>query len=500
MLLSFLSPAISQTKSDLNYQADFIKVNKAIAPGAERLIGNVRIEEQSAVMYCDSAYSYQNKNFDAYGSIRIVPKSGNTTLTGRYLHYDAAQRIANITGNVVLVDDSTTLVTQTAFYDMKTSIATYPTRGVTVSGKNRLVSDQGAYNKLRKIFYFKRNVVVTNPDMVIHTDTMNYNSNTEIVEFISATRMLIKKKDSIYCERGWYDSKKDISLFRQNAWIKSDGKVIRGDTLYYENLTGLGKGYGNVEMIDTTSKTILKGNFATFDRVKNSGLVTKRALMIKIEGKDSLYLHADTLYRGIYAENPDTLHPERFDTVNYIKAFHHVKFFRTDLAGKSDSLYYSSKDSTFQFMGSPVLWTGDSQLKADLIHLLLVNKKIDKMKLFNSAIIISREDSIRFNQIRGRTMTGYFANNQMQKMIVKGNGQILFIARDGEKLMGVNKAESSDISILFKNGKLHRFTPIGTVVGSFHPPLELSGDDIKLKDFVWYDDIRPYSWRDVFDW
>ncbi len=577
-LLVFNFSASAQ-KQHINYKANLIEYDKKIALDANRLIGNVVFIDRSATMYCDSAYFYNNtEDIDAFGNIRIVPDKGNTSLTGKILHYIAKDRIANITGNVVLINDSATLKTQSLFYNMNTGISNYPTKGTIESGQNKIVSNQGIYNKYTKQSYFKKDVVVTNPQYVIHTDTMNYNTGTKIVDFMGPTIIVSNENDSIYCEKGWYNTNNDISSFRQNAWLKYSGRIIKGDTLYFEKISGLGKAFGHIETVDTSNNIVVRGNYATYDRNKKSALVTKKAVMIQVDKNDSLYLHADTIFSGVFtvatkkrindavddslalnndttkiiketAENITTTESKRgskkkkskdkdvekkvmalsdetfkaptdtiagnqdssdfvtsVDTFKFVRACHHVKFFRSDLQGKCDSMYYSFKDSTLQFLGSPVLWTGAIQMKAEHITLFTKNNVLERMEMINSAFIINQDDSIRYNQIRGRNMTGYFVKNELHHMFVVGNGQTIYFARDKGSIIGIQKCESTDITLRFKKkGKpekvsLDKITYIKSVAGIFHPPQELTGNDLKLKDFEWLEDDRPKSWLDIFKW
>jgi hypothetical protein len=213
-----------------------------------------------------------------------------------------------------------------------------------------------------------------------------------------------------------------------------------------------------------------------------------------------LYLHADTIFSGVYTELTDSA-TNRVDTFKYVKAYYHVKFFRADLQGKCDSLYYSFKDSSLQFIRKPVLWSDNMQMKGEHVQIYTKNRKIDKMYINSSAFIISQDnDTVQFNQIKGRNIIGYFVNNQLSKMEVKGNGQFLYFAKDGPDLVGINKTESSNINMYFKSNKLSKITPINSVEGAFYPPEELKGNDLFLKDFEWFDKIRPRKWTDIFRW
>jgi hypothetical protein len=147
-----------------------------------------------------------------------------------------------------------------------------------------------------------------------------------------------------------------------------------------------------------------------------------------------------------------------------------------------------------------VLWASNAQLSAEHIKILTKNQRMDKMELTNMSFVITQEDSIRFNQIKGRNMTGYFINNEMYKMLVIGNGQTIYFGKDKGALIGIQKCESSDITLFFKQRKLDKITYKNAVSGVFHPPFELSGNDLLLKDFEWLDKQQPKSWRDVFIW
>ena len=127
-------------------------------------------------------------------------------------------------------------------------------------------------------------------------------------------------------------------------------------------------------------------------------MLTDQALMIQVDDKqDSLYVHADTL-----KSVPDTV-PD----FNIIKAYRHVKLFRDDMQGKCDSLVYSDVDSVFRFFGEPVIWSDENQITAEFISMFIKNQQADHLEMTNDAFIISREDSVKYNQITGRSMIGY---------------------------------------------------------------------------------------------
>jgi hypothetical protein len=114
------------------------------------------------------------------------------------------------------------------------------------------------------------------------------------------------------------------------------------------------------------------------------------------------------------------------------------------------------------------------------------------------AFIINQEDSARFNQIKGRSMTGYFRNNELYKIITKGNGQTVYYARDNDELIGVNIAQSSDITIWLKENKPDKISFRVKPTGALYPLDTAPKEELILKDFKWLEASRPKDRNDIF--
>jgi lipopolysaccharide export system protein LptA len=271
----------------------------------------------------------------------------------------------------------------------------------------------------------------------------------------------------------------------------SEGRKIKADTLTYLKATGYGRGIGNVEMTDTSQNVIVKGNFAVYNPDKKQAVVTDSALMIQVSEGDSLFIHADTIRSDV-----DTTGEKRI-----LKAYYKVRMFRSDLQGKCDSLTYSTVDSTLQFHGSPVLWSDSSQLTADFIKMYMANKKIDRMELQNTAFLISRDDSTKYTQIKGKNMTGYFKEGKMKKLVVRGNGQTIYYPKDSEDYIGMNKTSSSDVIIYFNDeNKVEDIVLLVKPEGTLFPLNEVTNEEMYLKDFNWQEDKKPKKKEDIFVW
>ena len=274
--------------------ADLSDYDVSLGSGAQRLLGNVRMKHEDGIMTCDSAYFYsKTHSIDAFSNVKL--EQGDTLeLYGDRLHYEGETRIAQVRKNVKLIDNETVLKTQYLDYNRETDIAYYLHGGIITQEDNTLTSEQGQYHTQTETFYFKDSVVIDNPDYKIYSDTLKYNTKTEVSYFFGPTE-IIGEENYIYCESGWYDTKQNISLVSKNALLENDGRILKGDTLYYERENGYGHAKQNVELLDTTQNIILRGNRAQYYEEEGLATLTDSAMMIQINGLDSLFIHADTL-------------------------------------------------------------------------------------------------------------------------------------------------------------------------------------------------------------
>ncbi len=469
--------------------SEYLEYDRNVGTGVVKYVGDVAFRQENMYLYCDSAHLFTRENtVNAYGNVHIV--QGDTLhLYGDLLKYFGNTKMAEIRRNVTLIDRETTLTTQSLDFDLKNNIGFYEHHGHVISGDNVLDSRAGYYYSRSKDLYFRDSVVIVNPDYTIYADTLRYNTVGEVAHFLGPTR-IISPDNYIYCENGWYDTRNNISQFNRNAWLESEGQILSGDSLYYERDTGTGRAFDNVELYDSVRNVILRGKYALYTEEPEYALLTDSAEFLQISGEDTLYLHSDTI-RSV----PDTSGQHKV-----VKAWNRVKFYRTDIQGKCDSLVYLEGDSVFHLLGEPVLWSEEHQLTADQIFIHLANEKPDYIEMNNSAFIISQDDSIRFNQIQGRQMTGYFIEDQLSRIHVEGNGQTLYYARDSTELIGINKAISGNLNIYIDEGKIKRIVFISQPSGTLYPPGGLPDDQLYLGGFVWLDRYRPRRKEEIFDW
>jgi len=470
--------------------ANSLEFDKMLNKDVKRLIGNVILKHDVTYMYCDSAYLYSTSNkFDAFGNI-YIKVSDSVDVWGDELKYDGNTKLAELKYNCKMVDNQSELTSDFLFYDLKNDIAYYNSGGNIDNAENNLKSKIGRYYTKEKLFFFKDDVVLTNPKYTINSDTLKYNTVSEISYFFGPTT-IVSKEDSIYCENGWYDSKKDLSQFNKNAYLKSNDQVLRGDSLFYDRQKGYGKAIKNVIITDLKEALNIYGDFAEYYEKTGYSQVTQRPYLIKVFEEDSLFLHADTL-------------TSLTDTVNGKKilyAYKHVKFFKNDLQGLCDSTVFFFSDSTVNLYGSPVIWSEENQLTADFIKIIIGNNSIKELQLYTASFIVSEDDSLNFNQIKGKDMVGYFKDNKLSIIDVKGNGQTIYhVKEDNGSKTGINSSESSDLKIFLEDNKVKKILFLTKPNATLYPVDEIPVDKKVLKGFRWLKSLRPMDKNDIFIW
>jgi lipopolysaccharide export system protein LptA len=474
----------------LNADDGIDEIEKTSGKRLTRLLGNVSLKHNEIYMTCDSAWFYTGYNqIKAYSRIHMT-KGDTLQLRGDSLFYDGSSETASVDGNVELIDKETHLYTQSVKYDVKNEVARYNTGGRITNGENTLTSIIGIYYVSQNLFHFKDSVNIVNPDYVMTADTMDYNTQTETAIFTGPSEMT---GDSIYlyCERGWYDTKNDISRIWKNAVIDNRQQVIKGDSLYYDGIKGYGLAYRNTSITDTTNSIIVKGDYAWYYKSPERFMVTDKALFIQVSEKDSLFLHADTI-------SAVTRYDSTMKEYRLMRAFHGCRIYSREIQAKCDSLSYSFRDSVIRMYTAPVIWSEENQLVSDSIALFTKNRQADRMELYSSAFVTSQVDDSRYNQVKGRSLTGYFKDNELFKIDVEGNGETIYWLLDGEEVVGVNKAKCARIEIFVEDGKITAINEYQNPEGVIDPPLKVNAETERLDGFSWFDLIRPKKMMDIF--
>ena len=260
--------------------------------------------------------------------------------------------------------------------------------------------------------------------------------------------------------------------------------TLSADKLYYDQFLKAGIAVGNVIVLSKKDSLTVFGDFGNYWGDQGKTKVYQNALMQQVsnKGKDTLFLSADTLM-----SINDTLKKEK-----KIFAYHKVKIFDKNMQAICDSMVNNMMDSTLIFFKDPVMWNGKSQMRGDTIRVVSKNKKIDRVYFRTKAFIVSQDTIENFNQVRGKNMVAIFDSNKIKKVDVKGNAESIYFALQGDTVTsGMNKVESVDMAVRFKNQKIKNIGFYNKPKALLIPPHEIKDDDIRLRGFKWRIGERP---------
>ncbi|MBC7865825.1 MAG: hypothetical protein IAF38_22820 [Bacteroidia bacterium] len=476
----------------LSAQKDFIEVRGARKliydkkMGGQRLLGGVTFVHQGVIMTCDSSHFFDNNTLEAFGNVNI--HQGDTLfMHGDKLKYDGNTKMAALEGNVSCTEKDMNLTTNILTYDLNTSTASYFNGGTIRSKNNTLTSKNGYYHSPSKTMSFRYNVKLKNPDYTMECDTLQYNTVSRTAFFIGPSTI---RGDStvIKTDLGWYSTINENCKLLKNSEINTGKQILRGDSIYYEKKRGYGLVLGHVYLRDTSQTAFISGGKAEYWKEAGLSIISNKPFYTQYFEKDTLYMVADTFYAWNNVK----------DSTRVLRAYYNCRFFKNDMQGICDSMVFKTEDSLMVLYKSPVLWNGESQMTAKLVSIRMGNKTIYGFNLTDDAFIIEKMDSIKFNQVKGRSIEGFFVKNKLNSINVKGNAQAVYYMVQNKKIIGVNKTECSEMSIRSNEKGIDQITFKKKPTAQVLPIKDLNPEEMKLKGFKWSMEIRPKSPDDLF--
>lgn len=271
--------------------------------------------------------------------------------------------------------------------------------------------------------------------------------------------------------------------------VYSGNRVLIGDSISYNQDAGFGEAFGNMCLRDTAQKVILEGQYGFYNERTEYAFATDSARFMEYSQGDTLYLHADTLEMATLDS-----------TAREIKAFHGVRFYRIDMQGVCDSMQFNTRDSVLYMYDNPVLWNEQYQLYGDTIEIYMNDSTIDYAHVIQFAFAVQHLDSSYYNQLKGNDLKAYFEGQTVRQIDVEGNAESIYypLEGDGAKI-GLNETKSGFLTIWVKENKLEKLKIWPTPLGNLTPIPDLKPEQKTLKDFYWYDYLRPKNKDDIYN-
>jgi hypothetical protein len=574
-----------------------------------KVIGPARFLHNGTYLLCDTAlWNVDTKVIDAWGNVSIL--QDETVLTSDNLKYLVDQDLAQFRGSVVQLTDKdhNTLRTRHLDYNTADSVAVFQNGGAMRDKDGQIIeSRNGTYDSKIKVFTFENDVNMFTDSVFVKTRSLVYESDKNLATFGFATDVW-KDENMLSANQGWYDRVNEIFFFKDNVHVMSEDQEGWSDSLFFYRNTSDVDMLGRAQVTDTTRNIFgLAGRIEYVDSLSKVTMTRKPAVISETQNKDesidTVYLGAEklvyyTLPRcdvdslvaldaekrvesmhvdpvGEYrkkaaaeaakaaeeaAKNDPNYRPKnagkspaakqagpsmsagalkkpekkplepaaqtdslavtdslmRSDSlsvsdslmvtdtlvieppkdttkIGFLQATRNVKVFKKDMQIVCDSLLFCDLDSLARFFVDPIIWQESrKQYTADSIYVLVRNGAMDKASLMANAFISIQEDTTHYDQIKGTEMLAYFDDKgEMNRFDVLGGASALFYIEENDALATVNKPESKMLSAIFKDGEIQRIYYYDAAKNDGFPIVQLSDDELRLKGFNWQPQKRP---------
>ncbi|MDR2125685.1 MAG: hypothetical protein LBP63_02485 [Prevotellaceae bacterium] len=429
--------------------------------------------------------------------------------------------------DVAMKNDSLVLACDTMLYDTHSDITTFKGNTKTWNGNNIMLSNFGIYKPNENEMSFSSNVYMQSETQEVWADSIWLDNSTKNAELFRNIQML--------------DTVQQIIIFGDKAQIADNYQTVfvtkNPAALYYTIPTESNRLSDTTCLIADTISTFMDNikivvdtimqkdttlqNGIKSDLLNNIASANDSAVNVNTEtaehdniGKNKIHLDIkknkpiDNDIANIAKTEQDSLVQilvTRDTAVRNTFAYHNVKIYKSDFQALCDSLVYHSVDSTTYMYHLPILWNDSTQITSGVATIYSKNRQIDYADFASPAMIIMREDSVNFSQLKGKSMKAFFKNNQMDRINVSGNGQSVYYIREKpeQPISAVEISECANIVIdmMQINGKskINKVTYLMKPSSNTYPVSKMPEDSKQLKGFVLHDDIRPKSKKELFD-
>lgn len=480
-LLFAAAAALAQPQRVEVKNADQLVIENRESGPVRYLIGNVILAQDTMTMYCDSAVLDPGRNFvEAHRNVRIVTSSRVQVFADR-MEYDGQTKIARLFDRIRLEQDSVRLLTDRMEYDRVQRVGRYTEGGRLIDPRNTLTSRIGLYYPDSRTAEFQDSVRLVNERYTLNAARLRYRTDIKTAYFIAATYIKTEDGKDLFTDDGWFDTRLNRTLLYSRPWYRDSSYFLRADTIYYDDSLKQGRARCGVSMHNADSTLQVNADSAAFFGDTREVLLTDHPYLIQRFDADTLLLIADTLYSIDDSANGR----------QRLRAFGRATVWMRDLQAIADSLEYNRIDSTLHLFKDPVLWSGMNQLSGDTIRLWMQNQTADSLLADGRAMVISRNDSLFDDQVKGRVLKAKFKNEQIARLRVEGNSESMYLVKDNEKRVGLNRSFSQSLRVELKDNEPQTIVFIQEPEATFFPVHEVWGQQNQLDGYKWRVDEKP---------
>ncbi len=463
---------------------DYDLVNKEATYQTGALLDNQKTQLRSKVGVYDVKQSL------AFFQDSVYVVDSLFTLRTDSMYFNTATETAIFIAPTRIVQDSSTIYCEDGYYDIPNKKAVFKENAQFLRGDQRASGDVIFYDGVQKEIILEKNAFIEEKDKLATANRIRYEEEKELAHLEGNARY-ISEGQVVTSDTILYNSKEDTYTTSGKSIVRDSAKILQADFLDYDSKLGKGYAEGNVVFRDTSENITIVSQKAFYEEQNDYLLATGgRALFITTMDTDSLFMTSDTL-----RSESDTAQSDK----RLLHAYNDVRILKSNLQAVCDSLVYNTSDSLFTLFNQPLIWSDTSQFKSDTVKIQMANEQIDRIYLNENALIINSPDEVYFNQIRGRYITAFFLDNDLDKMLIEGNAQSVYYVQDEDKkYIGPNQVECSKMQVEFKNNDIQKIRFYEDPTGALFPMRKANHQALQLEGFSWEVNRRPKSLKDLF--
>ncbi len=248
------------------------------------LRGHVRIQHDSAFLFCEEAEVLNQTEVRARGEVIIV-QGDSLNVFADSLFYSGKTKKADLWGDVVLKHNAEKLFTDSLHYDLDRKVAYYEHRALLTNDTTQLRSLQGSYFVERDEAVFRDSVSVIDPEFELKANELRFNTRSRKVFFEGPTLLSLGEDRAarIYCEDGFYDLAGHQAEFAERPQYSHEGLQATARLIRYD---------GRLREIDLLDEA----------RITSDELLAEADTIRYEEARDVIHLTGDALYRDVERE------------------------------------------------------------------------------------------------------------------------------------------------------------------------------------------------------
>lgn len=479
-----------------------------------------RIESKQTTLYSKQGFYYADIK-DVYFIGNVKMSDPEVALASDSLLYNTNNQVATFIAPTTIKSGNSIINTREGYYDLKLKKAKFGSRSRMQDSTSTMIADDFAFDDKTGYGEARGNVQYkdTAQGALLFGNRVFFNkTNKNFLATEKPVMVVVQNKDSVYIAADTIYSglMKDLAQFKDGyirAFDTVKGKqVLKVDSLI-SNDSSQQQLQQDLAVTDSIAPVVIKDSVITPVvttnpiAVKKDTVVDNKPPPLKV--KPTLVLNDSTtlLPKDSNAVAlADTLIQRKrskaeTDTLRFITAFRHVRIYNDSLQAVADSLFYSGVDSIFQLFHNPIAWSKGSQVTGDTIFIFTENKKPKRMYVFENAMLVQgvKENAEFFNQIKGRTINGYFTDGELDFVNAKGTAESIYYAQDDDSAyIGMNRTTADMIDMFFQKRSPQKVKYSSSVKGITYPIRQLPADQKKLPNFKWLESKRPKNKLELF--